>query len=97
MSERWSQFQGEQDTRTKATVVLEGLKGKPVAAICQESQISQAQYSQCRDQFLANGPKAFEVAQQTEREARRHHENARLAKLVGELTLELTKSEKVWP
>jgi len=46
---------------------------------------------------LANAPKTFEVAQQTEREARLHHENARLKKLVGELTLELKKSdEEVW-
>ncbi|TLY22576.1 MAG: transposase [Nitrospirae bacterium] len=86
------------DAKTKATIVLEGLKGRPVAVICSEYHISQAQYYQWRDQFLANAPKTFEVAQQTEREARLHHENARLKKLVGELTLELKKSdEEVWP
>ena len=78
-------------------MVLEGLKGKPVAAICQEYQISQAQYYQWRDQFLTHASKAFEVAQQTDREARLQHENARLKQLVGELTLELKKSEEVWP
>lgn len=58
------------DAKTKAIVVLEGLKGKLVAIICQDHQISQAQYYQWRDQFLANAPKMFEVARQTEREAR---------------------------
>lgn len=85
------------DAKTKAIIVLEGLKGKPVATICQDHQISQAQYYQWRDQFLANAAKTFEVAQQTEREARLQHENAQLKKLVGELTLELKKSdEEVW-
>ncbi len=41
------------DSKTKATLILEGLKGKPVAAISQEYQISQAQYYQWRDQFLS--------------------------------------------
>ena len=30
------------DAKTKAAIVLEGLKGKPVASICQDYQISQA-------------------------------------------------------
>jgi len=34
------------DAKTKATIVLEGLKGKPVATICQDYQISQTQYYQ---------------------------------------------------
>jgi transposase-like protein len=69
-----------------------------VATICQDYQISQAQYYQWRDQFLANAATTVEVAQQTEREARLQHENARLKKLVGELALELKKSdEEVWP
>jgi transposase-like protein len=42
------------DAKTKAIIVLEGLKGKPVAMSCQDYQISQAQYDQWRDQFLAD-------------------------------------------
>ncbi|MFN3681429.1 MAG: hypothetical protein ACK4VP_05220 [Nitrospira sp.] len=34
------------DAQTKATIMLEGLKGKPVTAICQDYQISQASYDQ---------------------------------------------------
>lgn len=69
-----------------------------MTTICQDSQISQAQYDQWRDQFFANAPKMVEVAQQTEREARLQRENARLKNLVRELTLELKKSDaEVWP
>lgn len=88
----------EWDPKTKAMIVLQGLKGKSVAEVCSEHEISQAQYYQWRDQFLANAPKTFEVAQQTEREARLQRENARLKSLVGELTLELKKSDtEGWP
>jgi len=83
------------DAKTKALLVLEGLKGKPVAEICTEHQISQSQYYQWRDQFLAHAGKAFEVHQQTKREARLEQENARLKPLVGELTLERNKSDEL--
>jgi transposase-like protein len=83
------------DAKTKAMIVVEGLEGKPVAEICTEHQISQAQYYQWRDQFLAHAAKAFEVHEQSQREARLARENARLKTLVGELTLELKKSDEL--
>jgi transposase-like protein len=83
------------DAKTKAMIVLEALKGKPVAELCTEHQISQAQYYQWRDQFLANAAKAFEVQQDHQKEAHLERENARLKRLVGELLLELKKSEEV--
>jgi Transposase len=83
------------DAKTKTMIVLEGLKGKPVAELCTEHQISQAQYYQGRDQVLAHASKAFEVHEQNQREARLARENARLKPLVGELTLELKKSDEV--
>jgi transposase len=49
------------DANTNAMIVIEGLKGKPVAELCTEHQISQAQYYQRRDQFLAHAPNALEV------------------------------------
>ena len=84
------------DSKTKAMIVLQGLKGKPVSELCIEHQISQAQYYQWRDHFLANAPKTFDTHQQTQREERLSQENARLKKLVGELTMELKKSEEVF-
>ena len=83
------------DAKTKTLIVIEGLKGKPVAELCAEHQISQAQYYQWRDQFLTHAPKAFEVHEQSQREARLAREHARLKTLVGELTLELKKSDEV--
>jgi transposase-like protein len=83
------------DSKTKALVVLQGLKGKPVAEICSEHQISQAQYYQWRDQFLANAAKAFDTGKLNQQEARLSTENERLKALVGELTLELKKTDEL--
>jgi transposase-like protein len=79
----------------KALIVLEGLKGRPIGELCAEHEISQAQYYQWRDQFLANAAKAFELAGAPQRQGRLERENARLKTLVGELTLELKKSEEI--
>jgi transposase-like protein len=83
------------DARTKALIVIEGLKGTSVAELCNEHQISQSLYYQWRDQFLANAAQAFEVHQHTRKEARLEQENAQLKKLVGELTLDLKKSDEL--
>jgi hypothetical protein len=83
------------DAKTTAMIVIEGLHGKPVAEVCTEQQISQAPYDQWRDQFLAHAPKAVEVHEQSQREARLAREHAQVNTLVGELTLELNKSDEV--
>lgn len=83
------------DAKTKAMIVLEGLRGKPVAELCTEHHISQAQYYQWRDQFLTHAPKAFEVHEHHQKEARLERENARLRTLVGERLLELKQSDEV--
>jgi transposase-like protein len=82
------------DAKAKARIVLEGLQGKPVAELCNEHQISQSQYYQWRDQFLANASKAFEVHQDAQKDARLARETTRLKTLVGELTLALKKSDE---
>jgi transposase-like protein len=82
------------DAKAKARIVVEGLQGKSVAELCNEHQINQSQYYQWRDQFLANASKAFEVPQDAQKEVRLARENARLKTLVGELTLELKKSDE---
>jgi transposase-like protein len=82
------------DAHTKAMIVIEGLKGKPVAELCTEHQISQSLYYQWRDQFLAQAAKAFDDPQRTRKEARLQQENARLKQLIGELTFELKKSDE---
>ncbi|MDQ4120475.1 MAG: transposase [Acidobacteriota bacterium] len=77
----------------KLQIVMHGIKGRAVAEICNEYQISQGQYYKWRDQFLANANKVFEQAQQSQKEQRLERENERLKKVVGELTLELKKSD----
>jgi transposase-like protein len=83
------------DAKTKARIVLQGLQGKPVAELCNEHQISQSLYYQWRDQFLAHADTAFEVHQHTRKEVRLEQENAKLKRLVGELLLELKKSDEL--
>ena len=79
------------EARIKTRIVLEGLRGRPVAELCNEHQLSQAQYYQWQKQFLAEAYKVFETKQQNLREVRLLGENARLKSLVGELSLELKK------
>jgi len=80
------------DAKVKAMIVLEGLKGKPVAEICIEHQLSQAQYYQWRDQFLSKMDQVF--SSDDRREKALTEENARLKKIIGELTIEVKKTEE---
>jgi transposase-like protein len=80
------------DPKTKAMIVLQGLKGKPLAEICLEHQISQTQYYQWRDHFLANVHQVF--IENEKRGAALTRENARLRKIIGDLTVELKKSDE---
>jgi transposase-like protein len=80
------------DPKTKAMIVLEGLRGKLVAEICIEHQISQAQYYQWRDQFLTNMNQVFSSDDGREKALTR--ENARLKRIIGDLTIELKKTEE---
>jgi len=82
------------DGKTKARAVLEGIKGRKVAEICNDYQISQAQYYQWRELFLSNLDKPFEAKKTTSREERLKTENQKLKSLIGELTLELKKTEE---
>jgi transposase-like protein len=77
----------------KVSIVLDGLKGRPVVELCTSYGISQSMYYKWRDQFLINASKAFEVDKITRKEDRLLQENKRLKGVVGELTLELKKND----
>jgi len=77
------------DAKTKALVVLQGLKGRLVADICNEHQICQSEYYRWREEFLAKMPQIFENHDQKEKHL--IQENTKLKNLVGELSLELKK------
>ena len=83
------------DSKTKFKVVMEGLRGRPVGEICNDYEIAQTQYYKWRDQFLSNGEKAFEIAQATNTENRQANEIVKLKAMVGELTMELKKTEEL--
>ncbi len=77
----------------KAKIVLQGLKGRPVAELCNEYQIHQTQYYTWRDKFLENAPKVFETAQQNKKEVRLERQVQKLKGIIGDLTVELKKSD----
>lgn len=76
----------------KAKIVIQGLKGRSVAEICNEYQIHQTQYYKWREQFLDHVPKVFETKAQSKKEERLGRENQRLKAMVGELHMELKKT-----
>ena len=80
------------DPKVKAIIVVEGIKGKPVSEICIEHQISQAQYYQWRDQFLANMPQVF--IDDSRREKALITENARLKRIIGGSHRRVKKTEE---
>jgi len=83
------------ESKRKWQVVLEGLKGWAVAEICTEHGLAQSQYYKWRDQFFTEGFKIFDVSQADQRQLYLERENKKLKGLVGELTLELKKSEEL--
>ncbi len=80
------------DAKTKTMIVIQGLKGKTVSEICMEHQVSQTQYYQWRDRFLANAHQVF--TENERKEERLNRENDRLRKIIGDLTVELKKTEE---
>ena len=84
------------DSKAKAKIVLEGIKDRPAAEICNEHQVCQPQYYQWRDQFLSSVDKAFDTPKKASRELRLESEVQKLRALVGGLTLELKKTDEVF-
>jgi transposase-like protein len=81
-------------SRDKLTIVLEGLKGTvPLGELCAKFQINQSQYYKWRDQLLANGPKVFDYGGVDKNSERLLREIRNLKRIIGELTVELKKSE----
>ncbi len=84
------------DSKIKAKIVLEGLKGRAISQICNEYQIVPSQYYKWRDQFLSNVDQLFEMPQKSKQELLLKKENHRLKSLIGDLTVELKKNEDGW-
>ena len=78
----------------KLKIVLEGLSGQiEIGKLCNKYQISQALYYRWRDQLLSHGHQAFETKNITKKEEHLEDENRYLKQIIGDLTIELKKSE----
>lgn len=84
---RWS-------NEAKLGIILSGLQGRSVSLICQENGISQSLYYKWRDQFMANATRAFDSDKVSAKQVRLETENNKLKRLIGELHLELKKTEE---
>ncbi len=84
---KWSSSQ-------KLQMVLEGLSGQiEISKLCAKYQIAQTQYYQWRDQLLKHGHQAFETKNITKKEQYLQQEVSKLRRIIGDLTVELKKSE----
>ena len=82
------------ESSQKLKIVLEGLSGQiDISKLCNKCQISQVIYYRWREQLLQYGHQAFESKNFTKREKRLSDENQRLKQIIGDLTVELKKSE----
>lgn len=81
-------------SQQKLQIVLEGLSGNiEISKLCSKYQIAQAQYYQWRDQLLKHGHQAFETKNITKKEQHLEQEVNKLRHIIGDLTIELKKSE----
>jgi transposase-like protein len=81
-------------SQEKLRIVLEGLSGQiEISKLCNKYQIAQTQYYQWRDQLLKFGHQAFETKNTTKKEQHLESENQKLKKIIGDLTVELKKTE----
>jgi len=81
-------------SQDKLRIVLEGLSGQiEISKLCSKYQIAQTQYYQWRDQLLKFGYQAFETKNITKKEQHLEGEVQKLKKIIGDLTVELKKTE----
>jgi transposase-like protein len=81
-------------SQEKMRIVLEGLSGQiEISKLCAKYQIANTQYYQWRDQLLKFGHQAFDQKNVTKKEQHLEMENNKLKRIIGDLTVELKKSE----
>jgi transposase-like protein len=81
-------------SQEKMRIVLEGLSGQiEITKLCAKYQIAQTQYYQWRDQLLKFGHQAFETKNITKKEQHLEQEVVKLKRIIGDLTVELKKSD----
>lgn len=82
------------DSKTKAKIVLESLEGKtPVSEICNKYGIRQSTFTYWLKAFEQKGYQVFESNKRSKKEQRLKDENAKLKKIIAELSIDLKKTE----
>jgi transposase-like protein len=80
--------------KQKLQIVLEGLSGNTsVSEICNKYQVGQTQYYKWRDQLFKNGEKIFEEKLNYKQKQKMRNEINSLKSIIGDLTVELKKTE----
>ena len=78
----------------KLRIVLEGLSGQiEITKLCTKHQIANTQYYLWRDQLLKHGHQAFETKNISKKQQHLEQEFLTLKKIIGDLTVELKKSD----
>jgi transposase-like protein len=81
-------------SQEKLRIVLEGLSGQiEITKLCAKYQIANTQYYLWRDQLLKHGHQAFETKNISKKEQHLEHEVLKLKRIIGDLTVELKKSD----
>lgn len=81
-------------SQQKMQIVLEGLSGQiEISKLCAKYQIAQTQYYKWRDQLLKFGHQAFDQKTITNKEQHLEQEVQKLKHIIGDLTIELKKTE----
>lgn len=81
-------------SQQKLQIVLEGLSGQiEISKLCAKYQLCQTQYYQWRDLLLKFGNQSFETKNITKKEQHLEQEVQNLKRIIGDLTVELKKSE----
>lgn len=81
-------------SQQKLQIILEGLSGQiEISKLCSKYQVSQTQYYLWRDQLLKFGHQSFEAKNITKKEQNLEQQVRNLKRIIGDLTVELKKSE----
>ena len=80
-------------SQQKAQIIMQAIKGRPIADICTEYQISNSMFYKWKEQFLNNMHLAYEVHNNNKQIQQINNQNKKLKNLVAELTLELKKTD----
>ena len=86
----------KRSSKEKLMIVLEGLKGTDsLAQLCSRHGITQSQYYIWRDKLLKEGGAIFNFGGADKEQERLREENTRLKGIIGELMVELKKTEEI--